>query len=179
MWSTRTVAPPISAPGCCACSTPGSFADDPTRALRAARYAARLSLSLDEETERLLREADLATVSDSRVEAELRRAATEPDPSAVLALIHRWGLLSLGASDVELAGSALRLVSSEPWPSLATARDVVVASPATVRRGRRAGTAGSPRRPRPADGVEAAHGHDGMSCCPRPRHGRRVARRAT
>ena len=140
---------------------PRSFADDPTRALRAARYAARLSLSLDEETERLLREADLATVSDSRVEAELRRAATEPDPGAVLALIHRWGLLSLGASDVELAGSALRLVGSEPWASLATAGDVAVAAATGATAAARALADAAPSGP--ADGVEAAHGSDGVS----------------
>src|SRR6185295_11039543 len=42
---------------------PGSFADDPTRAIRAARYAARLGFQLESETERLLRATNLATVS--------------------------------------------------------------------------------------------------------------------
>src|SRR5215216_406156 len=40
-----------------------SFVDDPTRALRAARYAARYGFALEPETERLLRDADLGTVS--------------------------------------------------------------------------------------------------------------------
>ena len=61
----------------CECSTSGSFVDDPTRALRAARYAARYGFGLDPDTERLLREADLATVSSDRVDAELRKLAAE------------------------------------------------------------------------------------------------------
>src|SRR4051794_21308442 len=40
-----------------------SFTDDPTRALRAARYAARLGVRVDESTEGWLRDADLSTVS--------------------------------------------------------------------------------------------------------------------
>ena len=62
----------------CECSTTRSFVDDPTRALRAARYAARYGFDLDPDTERLLREADLATVSSDRVDAELRKLAAEP-----------------------------------------------------------------------------------------------------
>src|SRR5215204_7789935 len=41
-----------------------SFADDPTRALRAARYAARFGFELEPDTAGLLRDADLSTVSD-------------------------------------------------------------------------------------------------------------------
>src|SRR5918996_3238928 len=57
-----------------------SFIDDPTRALRAARYAARFGFELEPETERLLREADVSTVSDDRVQKELRRGAPAPPP---------------------------------------------------------------------------------------------------
>src|SRR6478752_244315 len=48
-----------------------SFVDDPTRAIRAARYAARFRFALEPETERLLRKADLTTVSADRRWAEL------------------------------------------------------------------------------------------------------------
>src|SRR3954464_15631241 len=41
-----------------------SFADDPTRALRAARYAARFGFDLEPDTARLLEEADLTTVTE-------------------------------------------------------------------------------------------------------------------
>jgi tRNA nucleotidyltransferase (CCA-adding enzyme) len=62
-----------------------SFLDDPTRLLRAVRYAARLGFELDQETERLAREAvaagALSTVSGARVRDELvdlLRAADVP-----------------------------------------------------------------------------------------------------
>jgi tRNA nucleotidyltransferase (CCA-adding enzyme) len=85
-----------------------SFMDDPTRALRAARYAARLDLELDPDTERLLRAADLSTVSDDRVTAELAQIAGEERPSEALELIDEWGLLELGKGP-RLAGALERL----------------------------------------------------------------------
>ncbi len=75
---------------------PGSFRDDPTRALRAGRYAARLGFELAPETEARLSEADLSTVSEDRLTSELARIAVERKPSAALALIERWGVLELG-----------------------------------------------------------------------------------
>jgi tRNA nucleotidyltransferase (CCA-adding enzyme) len=52
-----------------------SFLDDPTRLLRAIRYAARLDFALERETERLAREAvaadALSTISGKRVRADL------------------------------------------------------------------------------------------------------------
>jgi tRNA nucleotidyltransferase (CCA-adding enzyme) len=52
-----------------------SFLDDPTRLLRAIRYAARLDFALEQETERLAREAvaadALSTVSGKRVQVDL------------------------------------------------------------------------------------------------------------
>jgi tRNA nucleotidyltransferase (CCA-adding enzyme) len=65
-----------------------SFLDDPTRLLRAVRYAARLGFALDPETERLAREAvaadALSTVSGARVRDELMDLLRELDaPSAV------------------------------------------------------------------------------------------------
>ena len=54
---------------------PASFVDDPTRLLRALRYAARLDFDLESETERLAREAiedgAMATVSGPRIRDEL------------------------------------------------------------------------------------------------------------
>ena len=58
---------------------PGSFEDDPTRAVRAARYAARYGFALERSTAELIRRADLATVSGDRAEAELRKLAAEPE----------------------------------------------------------------------------------------------------
>ena len=60
-----------------------SFLDDPTRLLRAVRYAARLGFDLDPETERLAREAvaadALSTVSGARIRDELMDLLRESD----------------------------------------------------------------------------------------------------
>jgi tRNA nucleotidyltransferase (CCA-adding enzyme) len=64
----------------------GSFADDPTRVLRLARYAARLGFGVDPGTERLAEAADFTTVTGSRLGAEVRLALTEPLPEALVAL---------------------------------------------------------------------------------------------
>jgi tRNA nucleotidyltransferase (CCA-adding enzyme) len=65
-----------------------SFLDDPTRLLRALRYAARLGFVLDPETERLAREAvaadALSTVSGARIRDELMDLLSEVDaPSGI------------------------------------------------------------------------------------------------
>jgi tRNA nucleotidyltransferase (CCA-adding enzyme) len=94
----------------------GSFVDDPTRALRAARYAARLALLLEPRTEELLRATDLDTVSAERAEAELRRLAGEPDPPAALGLLVDWGLVE---ADLELAKAALAVLDEGRWSRIA------------------------------------------------------------
>jgi tRNA nucleotidyltransferase (CCA-adding enzyme) len=65
-----------------------SFLDDPTRLLRALRYATRLGFALDPETERLAREAvaadALSTVSGARIRDELMDLLRELDaPSGI------------------------------------------------------------------------------------------------
>lgn len=65
-----------------------SFLDDPTRLLRAVRYAVRLGFALDPETERLAREAvaadALSTVSGARIRDELMDLLRETDaPSGI------------------------------------------------------------------------------------------------
>ncbi|HEY8584858.1 MAG TPA: hypothetical protein VIL49_17995 [Capillimicrobium sp.] len=57
-----------------------SFHDDPTRAYRLARYAARLGLDAEPVTAQLAREADPSTVSAERVANEIRLMLAEPDP---------------------------------------------------------------------------------------------------
>jgi hypothetical protein len=98
---------------------PGSFVDDPTRALRAARYASRLGMELEPETERALRAADLGLVSEDRVVAELGRTAVEEHPSEALALIAEWGLLDLGKGP-RLVAAIERLFAADPeWAEFA------------------------------------------------------------
>jgi tRNA nucleotidyltransferase (CCA-adding enzyme) len=65
-----------------------SFLDDPTRLLRALRYATRLGFALDPESERLAREAvaadALSTVSGARIRDELMDLLREVDaPSGI------------------------------------------------------------------------------------------------
>jgi tRNA nucleotidyltransferase (CCA-adding enzyme) len=65
-----------------------SFLDDPTRLLRAVRYAVRLDFALDPETERLAREAvaadALSTVSGARIRDELMDLLGELDAPAAI-----------------------------------------------------------------------------------------------
>ena len=102
-----------------------SFRDDPTRALRAARYMARLGFELDPETERWLREADLSTVSEDRVLAELAKIAGEETPSEALQLVSDWELLDIGAGP-RLAAALERLFDSDPKWSEFSDRDTAI-----------------------------------------------------
>jgi tRNA nucleotidyltransferase (CCA-adding enzyme) len=137
-----------------------SFADDPTRAIRAARYATRLGFELDPHTEELARGADLGTVSEDRREAELHRLASEDSPRRGFELLDDWGLVALHEQDGELIDSVVDLVAAEPWSEV-THRPAVVLAAARGEVGR------APRlaalRPRtPSEGVEAARGASGV-----------------
>lgn len=92
-----------------------SFDDDPTRALRAARYAARFGFELEHETAELLGEADLSTVSADRREAELLRLAGETEAVRGFALIGEWGLVELPEHGAELAAGVAGLLTESPW----------------------------------------------------------------
>jgi tRNA nucleotidyltransferase (CCA-adding enzyme) len=96
-----------------------SFVDDPTRALRAARYAARFDLELEPMTAKLLRESDLGTVSSDRVEAELRKIAAEENAPRALELLQEWGLLELPPDAVELTEAIVELTASPRWAGFA------------------------------------------------------------
>jgi tRNA nucleotidyltransferase (CCA-adding enzyme) len=94
----------------------GSFVDDPTRALRAARYATRFGFDLEPETERLLRGTDLSTVSEDRVDKELRQIAAEEDPAAALRLIADWGVMpGLDPQAPDRVQEVTRLAAAPPW----------------------------------------------------------------
>ena len=99
-----------------------SFVDDPTRMLRLARYASRLGFSAEPRTRELLEAAvagdALATVSGSRIGAELRLLAREPDPVAALRCVADLGLgvavhPRFGIIDSELARRAIGLLPDE------------------------------------------------------------------
>jgi tRNA nucleotidyltransferase (CCA-adding enzyme) len=138
----------------------GSFVDDPTRALRAARYAARYAFALEPATAERLREADLETVSNDRREAELRKLAAEPDAAKGFALLAEWKLLALEPDAVELIEAVSELVGAPPWASVAERGEAVLA--AVLARGIDEARQLAQARPsRPSEGAALARGRPG------------------
>jgi tRNA nucleotidyltransferase (CCA-adding enzyme) len=134
-----------------------SFVDDPTRAIRAARYAARLGLRVEERTEALLRMADLGTVSADRREAELLRLADEPSAPEAYALLAEWGLVELREGGVDLARRVGELLELPLW-ELAAERNRAVHEAATGEPGGEQVLAGSePERPSDAVALVTAY----------------------
>lgn len=119
----------------------GSFSDDPTRALRAARYAARLGFELESETAELATAADLSTVSGERVAVELRRAGAEREAARAFELIDGWGLVAIGSERLALIGPASELVRTEPWAAIAERAEllagIATCSPEQLEKARR------------------------------------------
>jgi tRNA nucleotidyltransferase (CCA-adding enzyme) len=107
---------------------PSSFVDDPTRAIRAARYAARFGFEPDAETAALLRVTDLGTVSADRRRAELLRLAGEASAPLGLALLAEWGLIEPRQGGLELAGAVIELLAKDPWAGLAPQDRTVLAA---------------------------------------------------
>ena len=139
-----------------------SFVDDPTRALRAARYAARYGLTLEAGTETLLRDADLDTVSRDRVEAELRKLAREPRSRRGFELLDDWGLIELDRRSAELIDAVDGVMASEPWAGVVD-RDKAVLAAALGRGLDAARELASAQPASPSGAVELARGHDGVA----------------
>jgi tRNA nucleotidyltransferase (CCA-adding enzyme) len=137
----------------------GSFVDDPTRALRAARYAARLGFGLESGTAELAHAADLGTVSEDRVEAELLRLAAEEDPRRGFELLDRWGLHELPDGAGETIDTVGDLLAQPPWSDLA---DRALAVLAAARGANGEVTRLAEANPaRASEAVALAGGHDG------------------
>jgi tRNA nucleotidyltransferase (CCA-adding enzyme) len=140
---------------------PGSFEDDPTRALRAARYAARYGFALERATAELIRRADLSTVSNDRTETELRKLAAEPEARKAFELLREWGVLELRPELLELAAAVGDLTAAEPWLAVALRADAVLA--AVLGRGvDQARELASAEPIRPSEAVERARGRTGV-----------------
>jgi tRNA nucleotidyltransferase (CCA-adding enzyme) len=150
---------------------PRSFVDDPTRVVRAARYAARLGFAVERETARLARDADISTVSEDRIEAELLKLAGEPHARAGFELLDEWGVVPLPEGSGPLIDTVSALVAGEPWAGVAD-RGLAVHAAAT---GRAPGAAGRLRDllgaarelagaspGRPSEAVALASGHGGI-----------------
>jgi tRNA nucleotidyltransferase (CCA-adding enzyme) len=138
-----------------------SFTDDPTRAIRAARYAARLGLELEPETAALLRATDLDTVSADRRRAELLRLAGEATAPRGFALLREWGLLASRGGEDDLVERGAAQAATPLWVERLDPADRARALLAAA-----LGPAGDERelaseRPeRPSQAVELARGHD-------------------
>jgi tRNA nucleotidyltransferase (CCA-adding enzyme) len=105
----------------------GSFRDDPTRALRAARYAARLGFDVDHRTADLLLDVDLNTVSPDRTNSELELIAEEKTAVEALRLISAWKLLEFPDKDLETLAAAFEILEVSPWQGFCSRADVTKA----------------------------------------------------
>ncbi len=134
-----------------------SFEDDPTRALRAARYAARFGFQPDPETAELLRDADLSTVSADRRRSELLRLANEPEAPRGFELLSEWGLVNLRPNGAQLSAQVASLLSTPPWRGVAERADAVLAAALGPPGGEEGLAAEKPGRP--SEAVELAEEH--------------------
>jgi tRNA nucleotidyltransferase (CCA-adding enzyme) len=139
---------------------PKSFVDDPTRALRGARYAARFGLEVESDTLAALRATDLSTISEDRVASELRRLACDPQPRRGFELLEEWGLIDLPEGAGELIDALTSLLAAPPWEGVAGRGETIVAA---VRGDRGRAEALAQERPAGAsEAVAAARGHSGV-----------------
>jgi len=137
---------------------PRSFEDDPTRAIRAARYAARLGFRLDPDTEELLRRADLNTVSADRRRAELERLAGEETACRGYELLSEWGLIELREGGLELMRAVGDLFEREHWARFAPREEVLISAALGPPGGEELLASMWP--PNPGEGVELAEQRD-------------------
>ena len=151
--------------------------DDPTRAMRAARYAARFGFELEPETAALLRGGRprhrLGRPPRGGAAAPRRRSRAAPRGFELLA---EWGLVELREGGVELAARgrrAARGAALERGRCRAT-RAVLAAALGPAGGEERAG--GGASRSGPREAVELARGHDPVELVAGPGAGRRVAR---
>ena len=77
---------------------PQSFRDDPTRILRAVRYAGRFSFRLADDTlarlQTALADDAMSTISGDRIRHEVARILDEPAPLPILRRAGDWGILA-------------------------------------------------------------------------------------
>jgi tRNA nucleotidyltransferase (CCA-adding enzyme) len=136
----------------------GSFVDDPTRAIRAARYAARFGFAIEAGTEELLRATDLGTVSPERRWSELRRLAEEATGVQGLELLAEWGLVRPRSGGLELTQAVDKILGSPTWAGEADRAEAILAAALGPEAGEGALADAHPSRP--SEGVALARGHD-------------------
>jgi tRNA nucleotidyltransferase (CCA-adding enzyme) len=135
-----------------------SFVDDPTRAIRAARYASRFGFRLEPKTEELLRQTDLTTVSADRRRNELERLAAEDNACEGFELLGAWGLIDLRPGGIKLMQTVDSLLRAPHWAETVPRERALVAAAL--------GPAGAEEvlasmwAPNPGEGVELAERRD-------------------
>ena len=139
---------------------PRSFADDPTRALRAARYAARFGFELEPQTAELVRAANLGTVSADRRDADLLRLAAEPKAARGFELLAEWGLIELRPNGIEWARKTGDLLSAPPWREAAPRAQTVLRAALGPAGGEEELVAARPERP--SEAVDLAERHSAV-----------------
>jgi tRNA nucleotidyltransferase (CCA-adding enzyme) len=137
---------------------PGSLADDPTRALRAARYAARFGFEPEAGTAEWLRQADLGTVSGERREADLLRLAREPSAARGFELLAEWELIELRPGGIKLVKAVSDLLAGPPWGDLASHEKTVLAAAIGPIGGEEDLAASNPAKP--SEAVDLAQSRD-------------------
>jgi tRNA nucleotidyltransferase (CCA-adding enzyme) len=135
-----------------------SFVDDPTRAIRAARYASRFRFTLEPKTEQLLRETDLTTVSADRRRTELERLAAEANACAGFELLGDWGVIDLRSGGIELMQAVDSLLQTPHWAELVPRERALVA--AALGPPGAEEVLASMWAPKPGEGVELAERRD-------------------
>jgi len=138
----------------------GSFVDDPTRAIRAARYAARFGFAIELETRDWLLATDLGTITPERRWSELRKLAEEENATRALELLAGWGLVEPrpGGESFALARDVNRLMAGRPWSEEADRAEAILAAALGPAPGYEELAKASPSLP--SEGVRAARGHD-------------------
>jgi len=135
-----------------------SLVDDPTRAIRAARYASRFGFALEPKTEELLRRADLTTVSADRRRAELERLAAEESAREGFRLLAEWGLIDLRPDGLQLMKAVGELLETPYWAEEVPREQALVAAALGPPGGEE--VLASMWKPRPGEGVELAERRD-------------------
>ena len=135
-----------------------SFADDPTRAIRAARYASRFGFALEPKTEELLRQTDLTTVSADRRLAELERLAAEENACQGFELLAEWGLIDLRPNGIQLMKTVGELLGTPHWAEEVPREQALVAAALGPPGGEE--VLASMWKPKPGEGVELAERRD-------------------
>jgi tRNA nucleotidyltransferase (CCA-adding enzyme) len=142
-----------------------SFVDDPTRAIRAARYAARFGFELEAGTEELLRATDPGAVTAERRAEELRRLAAEPTAAKGLELLTGWGLVEPREGGLEWARAVDDLLDTREWAGEVDRPDAILAAagvldPAPTDSVARAKALAAAHPARPSEGAALARGVD-------------------